>query len=801
MLNEIGPLARAGVCLHWLKRKSKAPVSNSWSTAPKKTLAQLKESYREGYNVGIRLGKLSKVGGYYLHALDVDIRDAEYEQEAIRWLTDHVPGWRKLPFVRSGSGGKSRHIYFLTDRPFTSRKLAHSADKFTDEEGKKHWMWEVELFGTGKQVAAPPSIHPDTGKKYTWGRELDLDDLDMGLGPILESSLIESLRGDDAPAAEGDRDPLDRSDEQIKDTLSRLDLDEWCVDRDGWLKVGMALHHQYGGSKEGLKIWNDFSRQAEGKFDAHENRYQWRRFKDVEQKTGIVTFRTMERAVREAEEADIDIDDLGDDLDAEEAADGDLGITDLGDDEDAPEKPRKAKKDKGGKVPSFITEINKKYALAIIGGKTVILHFRPGKPIGYGSVDGLHQIHENKRVVTEKSSVPASKKWMMHKGRREYLGGVVFEPNPSFHDDEAYNLWTGFAVQPDAEASCSRILWHIRNVICGGVKAYADYLIGWMAHMIQRPWDKPGVAVILRGNKGTGKDTLGDYLSDLMPEYYVKIANGDHLTGKFNAHLQRCLFLHVEEAFFAGDKKGDGILKNLITAKVLTIEPKGVDSFNISSYLRLMMTANERWVVPATGDERRYFVLDVPDIKRQDRAYFGSILKERANGGPAALLHYLQHYDLSGFDVGDVPNTEALGQQKIENMKNVERWWYEALAAGEFTEGDGMPTREQWDAGSIAVNTLDLREAYKDRLRERRWDGVAVDASEFGREMMRFTENNIERKLQRTSEGRKYVYLIPDLHKCRQAFARVFDIRGAWTDIEAQEALEHDDVEAMDDLE
>ena len=89
----------------------------------------------------------------------------------------------RFPYVISGSGGDSRHFYFFTDRPFRSRKLEHSAEKFTGKDGKQHWAWEIELFGTGKQVACPPSIHPDTGRAYVWGRSIDFDLIDLAVVP------------------------------------------------------------------------------------------------------------------------------------------------------------------------------------------------------------------------------------------------------------------------------------------------------------------------------------------------------------------------------------------------------------------------------------------------------------------------------------------------------------------------------------------------------------------------------------------------------------------------------------------
>ena len=50
--------------------------------------------------------------------------------------------------------------------------------------------------------------------------------------------------------------------------------------------------------------------------------------------------------------------------------------------------------------------------------------------------------------------------------------------------------------------------------------------------------------------------------------------------------------------------------------------------------------------------------------------------------GPAALLHYLQNYDLTGFNVRKAPETEGLRNQKIASLRNIELWWFEMLNRG-----------------------------------------------------------------------------------------------------------------------
>jgi hypothetical protein len=64
-------------------------------------------------------------------------------------------------------------------------------EKLGREVKKRHW--EIELFGTGKQVAMPPSIHPDTGLPYRWDQPFNLEELALGLSPRIPAARLEEL--------------------------------------------------------------------------------------------------------------------------------------------------------------------------------------------------------------------------------------------------------------------------------------------------------------------------------------------------------------------------------------------------------------------------------------------------------------------------------------------------------------------------------------------------------------------------------------------------------------------------------
>ena len=289
MLNEAIALRRVGFSVIWLKKQSKRPVNEKWTDKATMSADDLRSSYVRGYNCGVRLGEPSNIDGKYLHVIDLDVRKAEYAVEARKMaekLLDHR--FSDFQAVISGSGGASRHLYFLTDKPFRSKKLWHTDDKFVDDEGKEHWSAEIELFGTGKQVVLPPSIHPDTGKAYVWeDGEFYWEDL-----LELDSQILEDLVGGDKFIAHDDDGPLGLSIDEIDDYLSKLHIPTYCDDREGWIKVGMALHHEFDGDVQGLKVWNEFSKRSR-KFDARVSKQQWRSFGDSERP---VTFATIIQA-------------------------------------------------------------------------------------------------------------------------------------------------------------------------------------------------------------------------------------------------------------------------------------------------------------------------------------------------------------------------------------------------------------------------------------------------------------------------------------------------------------------------
>ncbi len=173
-------LRELGFAIHWVQPNSKVPVEAGWSTAPVMSAEQLKQTYRNGYNVGFRPGKWSVVDGKEVVVLDIDIRGGPaYADEAYAVARNIMQGAYE-PHVISGSG-VGRHQYLALPRHMSPDKSAttlRQSDIYL-LDGKKcsrnikgaKPAWLIELLSTGKNVVLPPSIHPDTFKPYTWANK------------------------------------------------------------------------------------------------------------------------------------------------------------------------------------------------------------------------------------------------------------------------------------------------------------------------------------------------------------------------------------------------------------------------------------------------------------------------------------------------------------------------------------------------------------------------------------------------------------------------------------------------------
>lgn len=313
------------------------------------------------------------------------------------------------------------------------------------------------------------------------------------------------------------------------------------------------------------------------------------------------------------------------------------------------------------------------------------------------SPNDMHAWFANKTMAVGDKQVALSKLWMQRKTRREY-DKVVFSPLP-LKGKRFYNLWRGFSLEPAAtgdHATVAAFKEHALKNVCNGDEALCKWLIGFFAHMIQKPWEKPLVALVFKGKRGTGKNALLERVGHLLGNHFMVADDDRYLLGNFNSHFEANLFFVLDEASWAGDKRAEGKLKGVITGSKHNIERKGAEPYKVRNLSRVAIISNEDWVVPAGVDERRFAVFTVGDGRRQDRRFFESMRKGMEQGGYAHLLRFLMDYDLTGIDVNAAPSTSGLIEQKHQSLNPVDEWWLDCLSenklVGDTFDGD-MPDR------------------------------------------------------------------------------------------------------------
>ncbi len=345
-----------------------------------------------------------------------------------------------------------------------------------------------------------------------------------------------------------------------------------------------------------------------------------------------------------------------------------------------------------------IAAMNRTHAFVLEGGRATVLRrsFDPEMNrdvyqrlsdkdfcIAYQNVNIIVGYTENNKPITQ----PLGDLWMYSELRRQFLDGIVFDPSGNAREG-CLNLWTGFAVEAK-KGSWKRMRRHIWKILCKKDKACFRYLMCWLARMFQHPELLAYACVVLRGKKGAGKGVFAEAIMRILGPFALHIREAKHLVGHFNRHLQTIVFLFADEAFFAGDKAHESVLKGLITEQRLEIEAKFRDLVEAINRLHPLLASNEDWVVPAGMDERRFLVLDVSDEVANNHDYFAPLRREmEQEGGDAAMLYDLLRLDISNFNPADIPETEGLLGQKKLTMGLEWKWWNDVLERGYVLESE-----------------------------------------------------------------------------------------------------------------
>jgi len=300
---------------------------------------------------------------------------------------------------------------------------------------------------------------------------------------------------------------------------------------------------------------------------------------------------------------------------------------------------------------------------------------------------------------------PAYREYLESTGKKTYTD-IVFKPNAKSSE---LNLWTPIQFEPDFKADCSEIVELIHRSLCNNDEVKSEWLLDWLAHIVQKPEEKATVVPVLISEQGAGKGLLMDYImKKILGNRYTAVNSADELTAKFNAKLSKKFLTFIDEATWRGDHKEDGILKRFTASPTMTIEEKFGASYDMENFSRYLIASNNPEAVAMEKGNRRYVVIEANDKLANDLSFFGPIADKIKNTNETKIIQafyaFLLARDLSKFNPFKILEGNMDGRlAKIKTAGVVAQFWEDVLfenPMGGLWEERGLNMTNVWDAFS-----------------------------------------------------------------------------------------------------
>jgi hypothetical protein len=728
-----------GYAILAIRPGEKRPFGKDWETKKfgLKTLASFIEAGRGGYGLGIKTARTPGV--------DVDCYDEKIVAHMVKFTTDLLGE----TLIRVGMPPKTLLVYRCS-KPFPKTQ----SKVFIDDEGRPV---KLEVLGDGQQFVAL-HIHPDTKKPYRWKDKKhvgntprsDLPEITQedALAIVQEFERMARKAGwpekQTAKRLEGGSGKYDFDDPFITDKAKiEISADELYAkllmvpnpdDYDQWFHVGMALYHQFDGSQDGLRMWHEWSAQAQN-YDQDALDEKWPTF-DVEgKKREPLTARYILKHAQEEEEriATEELEEIKSDLDL------------------APDMPAIRKiADKIKRIAfdqiqreSLAQLIQKQIKkldgtnMSIGSVRTMVRYENPENTamppwlsrFVYVQLDETFYSTRTRLSLSTRAFDQSFGRYMMTKkdrleGRsapehtashvalnryqietvanKMYLPGAgeIFE-----HGELLYvNSYSDVTV-PEVPEKLSKkdkraiaiVERHLEHLFINDRDR--KLLLSWMAYIVQTN-GRVNWAPIIQGVQGDGKTFFYTLMGLVLGGGNVETIQGDAFAEKYTSWAEGSQFLFVEEVRLHGMDRFAVInkVKPFITNVMAPIRRMNTDRYSVVNTVNYMLTSNHKDGVPVDANDTRYF----PMFSRWQ-------LKKKLDAWKAANPDY--YVELNSI---------------VECAGGLRKWLLEYQLHAEFNALERAPESSS-KAEMVFLNSSDEEEAL-DRVLAETTDPLCCDA-------------------------------------------------------------------------
>ena len=572
------------------------------------------------------------------------------------------------------NGGNMRSLY--SNKPRSDRTFIPVTMK---DEVLKHLITSVSFTNSGtRPVISPCSSPPDSPKPPVEE-------------PVEEEVQVEETVEEEEWVMEDFKPEKSYSKDELDTIINVLkEVEEVTDDYSQWINIGMALHNITKGDEYGLKLFWLFSENYTD--DESEHRRQidikWTSFDTdaIQFKLGLTSLRILYEQYKPV------------DLKTSQGVfkhsqnHGDSISVSL----------EKVLKDLNSRLiyikstSEFITLDRKKYYTYSKSGQVVGDEWRDCWSLKKVQSVATHFEKENFYYETTTDGKTKTKlynpfkEWRSWADRRE-VWAIGFDPR-SKENSDIFNLWNGFAIsKEDADKACAAdadpILNHIEELWCDGDSDSFNYVLDMFAHYIQKPHVKTGVVLSLKSKQGGGKGIILNKLNDIIgDDHFCSNSNANYLFGDFNGQLEGKILVNLDEAFWGGDKKMEGMMKSKITETKQTVRKLFKEAYTVDDYVNYIITTNNDWFAGVTEDDRRYYCLEL--VNKLSGRMTKETVKEVQpvlDASSESFAKVLYNRDITNFNPRVFKKTKLLQDQVERNWSSVKVWFHNVLKDGGFT--------------------------------------------------------------------------------------------------------------------
>ena len=243
-----------------------------------------------------------------------------------------------------------------------------------------------------------------------------------------------------------------------------------------------------------------------------------------------------------------------------------------------------------------------------------------------------------------------------------------------------YNQDISLSSDKWAQSAVDKFLHQI-DILCDNEEEISKYVINWIAHLIQRPYEKCK-HLCFTSIQGTGKSILWNVLKKIIGGGTFESTNpARDVWGQFNSSLlDNILIILSEVSHKQQGKSAENKLKGLITDATVPVNQKNLGLIDMKSYHRFVTLTNNTDPLKLEKDDRRNLVAQCSPEKKSDLIYFEEFEAEfQQHNSLLTLYSFLNNLNIDDFkNDGDPPKTryhKEMLKMSRDPVDEFFEWW------------------------------------------------------------------------------------------------------------------------------